>query len=490
MERFVLVWDCGSTNLRVVALDEKGEILARLSEPNDTVSQSDAQPSWKVWDIEDIWQKLSRLTSAVLEEIGTDGLVALTITSWGADGTVVARDGSLLYPLISWQCPRTEPYIEKIKSIIPPEELFIRTGYQLISFNTIFKLMWLKDYVPELLDEGKFLMTPGILSMKLTGVMSIDPTMAGTSMVMSLKGRDWEEEILCKVGISPSVFPHWVEPGEVIGSVTEQAYEATGIPVGTPVVAGGHDTQFAIYGSGARSDEAILSSGTWEIVLVRVNNFEPEAGVAGTGIIIEQDAVRGYLDPQFLMMGSAVLEWTREHLYRSSTYERMIAEAEDARTDSLFFIPTFVPTAGPASPFGTPGSIVGLELSTTPAQLYRAGLEGLSFQLRHALEVFRDAVGFEPAGVRVVGGGSKNPLWNRLRAEITNLPISITEHKEATVLGASLFAFVGAGVYSSIDQAQSAIDVGVSTIEPSQPAKYEDAYCRYLKLVRALGASR
>jgi len=487
MRSIAIVWDCGSTNLRVVAVDEKGGILAQHSQPNGTVPQPGGDPAWRVWDVDQIWKKLCRSTAAVLGKVKKSRIAALTITTWGADGTAVDPSGKLRYPLISWQCPRTLPYIEKIKAKLSPAEIFVRTGYQLISFNTLFKLMWLKDHAPEALEGSVWMMTAGILSHRLTGEFSIDPTGAGTSMAMALKTRDWDPKMLEVAGIDRAIFPRWVEPGSAIGTITPSAAAQTGLPGGIPVVATGHDTQFAIYGSGARPDEAILSSGTWEIVIIRVASYEPKRVVSRSGLIFEQDAVKGYLDPQFLMMGSAALEWVRANLYRSASYEKMISEAERADASGLRFIPTFVPTAGPASPYGTPGSIVGIGLGTTPAQVYRAALEGLCFQLRHALEVFREAAGFTAKGIRLVGGGSKNPLWVKLRADITGLPVTITEHKEATVLGAALFAFVGAGVYPSVRDAQRAVDVGASTTEPSGTDEYAERYDNYRRLVRSLG---
>ena len=110
-------------------------------------------------------------------------------------------------------------------------------------------------------------------------------------------------------GMDSSFFPRWVEPGETIGTVTAKASEQTGLPRGTPVITGGHDTQFALFGSGAGVDEAVLSSGTWEILLVRTGVFEPDDIGYKNGLIFEFDCIPGMWNPQLLMMGSGALEW-------------------------------------------------------------------------------------------------------------------------------------------------------------------------------------
>ena len=124
---------------------------------------------------------------------------------------------------------------------------------------------------------------------------------------------------------------------------------------------------------------------------------------------------------------------------------------------------------------------------TSRGEVYRAALEGLSFQLRNALEVVKSSTGFNPRGIRVVGGGSKNGLWNRIRADVTGLPVTITSQKEITALGAALFAFIGIGAFSSIEQAEKNINFNEEIIEPSElKAVYEDKYREFMRIPEAL----
>ena len=118
---------------------------------------------------------------------------------------------------------------------------------------------------------------------------------------------------------------------------------------------------------------------------------------------------------------------------------------------------------------------------------YRAALEGLSFQLRYALEVLERATGFRTRSVRVVGGGSKNPLWNQIRADVLGLPVSTLLQGEATTLGAAVFAFVGAGVFSSVEEAGEVMLRPGPVYEPSGDRDaYEELYQRYREMPRAL----
>ncbi|MFO8008233.1 MAG: FGGY family carbohydrate kinase [Candidatus Brocadiia bacterium] len=495
MTECVLVADCGSTNIAVSAVDAEGNLLAAAERPNSPVPQDGGEEGWLVWDMEGLWEAVTGCCREVVGQVGAAGVRAFTATTWGADGAPVTDDGELTYPPIAWQCPRTRTVARRLAREVGPRRLFGITGYQVIAFNTLFKLRWLQQNAPDAIDRAeKWLMMPGLLSLRLTGELTLDVTSASTMMMLDLERRDWSPELLEAAGVEASFLPKLVQPGTVIGGLTAQAAEATGLPEGLPVVASGHDTQFAPIGSGARPQEAVLSTGTWEIAMLRT-----EAPVTGEfacreGILTELDAVPGLYDPQLLMMGSGVLEWVRECFYGDAgdgpdAYRTMIAEAQRVPPGAggVMVNPSFVPETGPSARHGTAGTILGLELTTGRAQVYRAALEGLCFQLREALRILSQATQFEPERLRVVGGGSRNELWNQLRADVCRLPVVVTERKEATSVGAAVSAWVGIGRYASFEEGEAALPDDARVIEPSEQAdRYDGLYARYRMIAPAL----
>lgn len=490
-----IVIDCGSTNITVLAVDPTGKIIAGASRPNEALPQPSSPQGWMIWDLEALFGRISACCQELMPKLTKAEVKAVTVDTWGADGAPVRADGSLTYPVICWQDSRTEGLADSMGDRIPTWDLFQETGYQVIPFNSLLRLIWLRENAPQALEDADcFMMTPGLLSYLLCGERSMDPTAGGTMMAMDLGARDWSPRMLGLAGLDASFFPRWTEPGAVIGKVHAAGAAATGLPVGTPVIAAGHDTQFAAVGCGARPGEAVLSSGTWEILMLRHDRFSPTRFGFEEGLLYECDAEPGLWNPQLLMMGSGVLEWLRDGFFsdlkgRGDAYDVMIAEARKfaAGSDGVTLLPSFVASTGPTKKHGTKGSLLGLEITTERGQVYRAALEGLSFQLRHALEILCEATGFQAQGVRVVGGGSKNVLWNQIRADVTGLPITITEQKEATVLGAAMFALVGAGVFESVSQAQDAMSVGEVLVEPgADAAAYADLYAQYRTVPPAL----
>jgi L-fuculokinase len=469
-------------------VDARGSIAASASRPNEAVPQPGGEPAWRVWDLEAIWEKLCDASREVMAALDSTRVRGVLVTTWGADGAPCRPDGGLAYPVISWQCPRTEPQVTPVQQRMAPREIYSITGYPVIAFNTLLRWLWLREHAPAALEPpNRWLMVAGLLNHRLTGEATVDSTGASTTMAMDLGRRAWSERMLSLAGLDTSYFPRWVEPGERVGTVSPAAAEQCGIPARCPVFAGGHDTQFAVIGSGAAAGEAVVSSGTWEILIVPTDQFRPTDKGLETGLVIEADARPGLWDPQCLMMGSGVLEWVRATFYPelpagAATYAAMIADAEAAGVGAsgVTLIPSFVSGTGPTRRFDTQGTLLGLSLAAERGQIYRAALEGLAFQLRDGLRVLSEATGFEPRALRVVGGGARNELWNRLRADVTGLPVIVTGQQEATVAGAAIFGFAGSGVYRDVAEAQQAFESGRRVFEPSADGqRYEALYDRY-----------
>jgi L-fuculokinase len=462
-----IVFDCGATNVRVIAIDSKGTIVASESYQNNS-SPDPFYPSYRIWDVNRIWQQMCQASGKVTATIPGSRIAGVTVTTFGVDGTLFDKGGKMLYPVISWQCERTRPIMENIGKYIPVGDLYGECGVLPFNFNTINKLIWFAERKPDLVDKSyRFLFMPSIFSFFLSGEMINDATMAGTSMVSSLSTRDVSDNILGKIGFPSDRFGKIAEPGTIIGKITKVASADTGIPAGTPVVATGHDTQFAIFGSGAGKNQPVLSSGTWEILMVRSESFKSGKEQLDMSITTELDSQKGLYDIGNQWIASGILEWARKNLYsdiKEGVYEAMISGAEKVPPGSngVRIVPNFYEELK-----GKPGGqILGLTMESTRNEIYRAMLEALSERLNEGKDALEKAGGFKTESILCVGGGSKNRLWNKLRANYTGVPVKVIDQKETTVLGASLFVQYACGNALSPEEARSGIDYKTEIIEP------------------------
>jgi len=465
----VIVFDCGATNVRVIATDSAGNIVASESFINNT-RPDPFDPSFRIWDIREIWEKMYRASSRVMQHIDKKRIAGATVTTFGVDGTFFSKEGEMLYPVISWQCERTKDIMAGIDKYIPLPDLYRENGVLPFSFNTINKLIWFAEKRPDIPEKSyRFLFMPSIFSFFLTGEMVNDTTMAGTSMLTSLRRREFSADIFARIGIDISLMGIPAEPGTITGRVTNEAAALTSLPAGTPVVATGHDTQFAIFGSGAEKNQPVLSSGTWEILMVRSEECKTGEEQLRLGITTELDPEPGLYNIGNQWIASGIIEWARKNLYgdiSGDVYERMISGAESVPPGSrgVSVVPGFYEATA-----GKPGGMIrGLSLESTRDDIFRAILEALSGKLVEGKRALEDAGGFIAKSIICVGGGSKNRLWNKLRANYTGVPVKIINQKETTVLGASLFVQAACGNFSSPEEARSAIDYQTEIIEPDK----------------------
>lgn len=470
-----LIFDCGATNLRTVAIDAEGKLLAVHHLPNNT-QMGEESADYHIWDIDEIWQKLMTCAKQTLDQLSVEqraDIVGISVTTFGVDGTIFGKDGEPLYPIISWKCPRTLPVMENIAKLIDVQKLYQRNGVGHYSFNTLFKLLWLKQNKPELFAQAEsFLFISSILTYQLTGVQSTDRTMAGTSMMTNIAQDDWDEEVLALLGLQKSHFPAMKSAGEKIGTLKADLASELGLSVGIPVISAGHDTQFAIFGSGADYHQPVLSSGTWEILMARTEQAKPEWQQAQNGLTIEFDSQAGYFNPGVQWVSSGVMEWIGRTFFSdvvnsNAYYSTMISEGEQvpAGSNGVQLQGRFDGTTHQT------GSIVGLSMHKTRGEVYRAGLEYIAFRLKAGLALLEQVGQFKARRLICVGGGSKNRLWNQIRADVLNIPIDVVDFSETTVLGAAMFTFTGTGVFDSVQAAQNAMRPAIKRIEPSENVK-------------------
>ena len=463
----VLVLDCGATNVRAICISAEGRILAARSVPN-AASPDPGFPTGMIWDHERIWRDFSNCARGVVAEVGAERIGALTVTTFGVDGTLVDKDGAPLYPVISWRCQRTASIPTAVEALLP--DLYQRCGLSPFPFNTIYKLVWLKRHRPDLFDHAHaWLFISNLFLHRMTGVMATDITMAGTSMLMDARTRRFSPDTCGVLGLDAALFPPLVEPGTILGPLLGEAAADLALPPGIPVVSAGHDTQFSIFGSGAREDEPVLSSGTWDILMLRSRRLQPTEKLRALGVTFELDAEPGLLDPGAMWIGSGLVEWLRRfafgELVGEAAYAAMIAEgsAYEPGSGGLRFSGDILENKG---------LLTGLGLATSRGQMARAVFEYLALKNREALEVLEHEGGFRAVALLCVGGGSKNRLWNQIRADVLNRPLLVAHQTETTVLGAACFALPATGAFRDAGEVRVAANIKHTVLEPGPDAHF------------------
>lgn len=454
----VIVLDCGATNIRAIAISPNGKVVAKATTPNASLAAVE-HPDWQTWSLDAIMAGFSQCARRLMAELSSCRVRGLAVTTFGVDGALVDDHGQLLYPIISWKCPRTAAIMADIGRTISARELQDISGVGQFSFNTLYKLIWLKQNHPALVAKAHaWLFISSLINQRLTGAFTTDRTMAGTSQLLDIQRERFSERILTAAGIDETLFPPIVDAGDAVGTLLPAPAEALGLPAGLPVIAAGHDTQFALFGSGAELNQPVLSSGTWEILMVRARQADTALLSGINGATCELDSAKGLVNPGLQWLASGVLEWVRQLCYSdvpdNEVYGDMVREAQAVPPGAEGVTMSGSLLSAASAPGLTPASWRGLSLAARRGHIYRAALEGLALTLRDNLALLERIGRFSVSELTLVGGGGRNVLWNQIKADLLGLPIKVINETETTVLGASMFIWSGIGYFPSPEHAR------------------------------------
>jgi xylulokinase len=497
--------DLGSTSLKCVIYDIAGNVVSSATRPTERFNPNPEHPEWTVWQPEQIWGGTAQAMKEAVSRLDDPRKIkAVAVTGMGMDGCPIDKNGTWLYPFISWHDPRTEAQLKWWEDRIGAEQSFHIGGNTLWRFNTALRLLWMAEHEPGILARTeKWLLIEDFLNFMLCGCMATDYTMASCTLLFDQSKRDWSEDILSQTGIDRRLLCDAHPSGTVLGSVTAKAAETCGLPVGTPVVLGGHDYLCSALPVGAFKPGVVLDvTGTWEIVLATIPEPVLTPEVQRLGVTVETHVAKDTYAVWGGAVASDMLEWYRkeygfESQYRADKeggvdwdYLMEAACKSPAGARGVMFLPHMSAAGCPVVDAHALGAFVGLSSFVQNGDMLRAIVEGLDYQVLDIVSALKTGLGIRPDRLVVVGGATRNAFWMQNKADITGLPIDVPEVEEATPLGAAILAGIGVGIYRDEEDAFEQVYRPGKTYfpDPQLASGYAEWYQIYKQLYPALKA--
>ncbi len=480
--------DVSTTATKAVVVDEEGAVrgIGTADYPFAT-----PRPLWSEQDPALWWAAAQSAIPAALAAAGTapSAVAAIGLTGQMHGAVLLDRSGAVLRPAILWNDQRTGAECDWIRSVVGRERLIAITGNDALTGFTAPKLVWVAHHEPEVWGRiGRLLLPKDYLRYRLTGEPAVDKADGAGTLLFDLQARTWSPEIVAALGLDPAWLPPTFEGPEITGQVTEAAAEATGLRPGIPVVAGGGDQAANAVGVGAvRPGTMALSLGTSGVVFAPTDRplVEPEGRVHAFCHAVPE---RWHL-MAVMLSAAGSLRWFRDALAPGIDFADLVEAAAEvpAGCEGLSFLPYLT---GERTPHADPlarGAFVGLTVRHDRRHLTRAVLEGVAFGLRDGLELMTAAGIAPPLQIRASGGGSASPLWRQILADVLGAEIATVNTTEGAAYGAALLAAVGAGWFSTVDEAAAAFVRAVPAAAPGpEAAHYAEAYARFRTLYPAL----
>ena len=474
--------DVGTTTVKALIFDTSGRTVAHASAPTPTHYP---RPAWAYYRPEELWQTTAGVLRQAVDRVEDAGRIAsVAVASIGETGIPLDAGGRPTYDAIAWFDRRTEPQVEWLEHTVGRDRLFALTGLSLQPIFGLCKILWLKERQPEAFARTvSWLNTADYIAYRLSGVPATDHSLASRTLAFDLHRREWAEDLLREVGISPSLFAPPVPSGTPLGPVLPDAARQTGLPETVRVAVGGHDHICGALAVGVTEPGAMLNSlGTAEAICMPMASplSDPEIGRQGYTVCAHVVPDRTYILGGLYTSGASI-EWLREILGNDADYETLIAEATRVPPGSLgaCFLPHLRLAGPPQDDPASRGAFVGLSTDVKRPALFRAVLEGLAYESRHTTEGILTHPGVEPLReICAIGGGIRNRLWMQIKATVLNRTIVQAEVAEATALGAAILGGLAAGVFSDIPSALSELRYPRTPIQPlsDQVDVYEACY--------------
>jgi xylulokinase len=489
----VIGLDIGTTGCKAIVFGQSWRILGRGMREYPILTP---QPQWAEQDAELVWSLAIDSLAEAVSRCKSDPPRAMALSVQGEAVIPVDRRGRPLRHAILGMDTRTTDENKWLAETIDADVLFNRTGMPMHTMNTVTKLLWLKRHqrgVWEAADQ--FLLYEDYFLRRLTGKASISHCLASRTQMYDLQRACWAEGILerCEIEVerlselSPS-------DGGVVGALDRAVAARLGIEGEVLVASGGHDQACAALGSGViEPGLAMVSTGTAEVVEVAMSSPVLGESLRRGNISIYRHVVPGlYLAMTLNHSGGLLLRWFRDTLCRdklidaqqtgSDAYDLMLADTRPGPTD-LMVLPHFSGSGTPWLDTTSRGVFLGMTFGTTQADLAKAILEGLTFELRINLDLLKKA-GIAIEELHAVGGGARSALWLQLKADICGIPLRVPRVTEAACLGAAILASQGTANYENLPSAVHEA-VGIDrTITPNagKSEVYESRYEHYLEL--------
>ncbi len=479
---YILAHDLGTSANKASLFDESGALLATHSEG---YAVHYPQPGWAEQDPQDWWQAISRATRAILVRTGVSSRDVAAVTFSGQMMGVVSLDDSLrpLRPAIIWADQRAVEEAAYIAERCSADEVYRRTGHRISPAYTAAKMLWLKRHQPDLYAQTRYLvMAKDYVVAQLTGQVVTDYSDASGSNLFDLQSHEWCEDLVELVGLDVARLPRPVPASTVVGEVTRVAAEATGLAAGTPVVIGGGDGACATVGAGSVSEgEAycVIGTSAW----IAFTSSQPLLDPNQRTFTFAHLLPGRYIPMGTMQSAGGARAWLTRAL--GEIDDEAIAQVEPG-CRGLLFLPYLI---GERSPWWNPkarAAFVGLTMNHGPAEMYRAVLEGVAFNLRLILDALSS---HQPIrALRLIGGGARSAIWPRILADVLGRPLEMLEMTaEATSWGAAVAGGVGVGLYADWRIAKDhARVIAVIEPDPQRAGEYAERCQVFVRTYQAL----
>lgn len=474
--KYLIGIDCGTSATKTILMDENGMILTQASKSYPLYEPDNG---WAEQNPQDWANAALETLAAVVKEAGVpkEDIAGIGISGQMHGLVMLDEDGQVIRRSIIWCDQRSHLQVEEMEKLMPFEKWLEITANPPIAAWTAAKYLWVRDHEPDLLKKCRHILLPkDYIRYVLTGIYATEVSDASGMQMLDVKNRCWSKEVLDALGIDETMLGKVYESQEITGYLLPEIAKQCGLTERVAVVGGSADNAGAAIGTGVVMDgDAFTSIGTSALVYTHVDEYKP---IPEGGLHLCCSSVPG----AWFTMGGPQAASLSQEWFKNNFCQRMIDEAEEQNrniydlilektsvlkpgSEHLIYLPFLM---GERTPHMNPkarGAFVGLNVIHREEHLLRAIMEGITYSLADCNDILRE-LGIRVEHMRVCGGGSKNPLWRQIMADLYECEIVSLEQEEGPAYGVAILAGVGTGVFRDVREASKRLVKTGKTMQP------------------------
>ena len=412
-------------------------------------------------------------------------VAALAVSGQMHSSVFLAQDGSVVRNAILWNDTRTTKQVKDIIDLAQGEARLLEMVYnRSLEGFTLPKILWLKENEPKNFNRvNKIVMPKDYINYKLTGRIVTDVSDAAGTILLDVAKKQWSQELLSKTGLGAALLPEVLDSVEIVGEVLPSVADELGLCSKTLVIAGGADNSCAAIGNGVvKSGQTIVSIGTSGTIVTMLDSLPKN--INGDVHLFNYSYPDKFYAMGCMLSAGESLNWLRNIVETKDFDEfNVLTEQSKPGCGGVIFLPYLF---GERCPYPNPqakGMFFGLSHTTSKADIVRAVMEGVGYNIRAMSELVAE---FTPiTEIFITGGGAKSRVWGQIIADILKKPLNVLNIEEGPAFGAALIAGVGAGIFSGFDEAKSVFLKTQRFIEPAKHSAYDDGFVLFKRLYEA-----
>ncbi|MCE4956026.1 xylulokinase [Macrococcoides caseolyticum] len=474
---YVLGIDLGTSSLKGILMNKQGDVVAESSSeyPLDTpkVGYSEQHPDYWILACEKVLTELSLKVSDFGEQ-----LEAISFSGQMHSLVALGEDNRPVYPAILWNDVRTSEECQFIAKQLGTK-LYDITKNRVLEGFTLPKIIWLQRHEPEVWEKVRKIMMPkDYLGYWFTGNFYTEYSDAAGTLLLDIDQKAWSKEMLDQFHIDADILPELHESFGFVGQVREDIKMRFHLHNDVSVYAGGADNACAALGAGLTSETGLVSIGTSGVF----SAIEPEAkNYEGQLHFFNHVIPDQYYSMGVTLAAGNSLHWFKNTFAKGLDFATLLNEVYTVQpgSDGLIFTPYIVGERSPHYDSQIRGSFLGIDTHHELKHFSRAVMEGITFSLKDSGEIYESLNKGNIKRLISVGGGSKNPDWMQIQADVFNKDIIRLEVEQGPGLGACMIAAIGHGWFDSAADAIAAWVVYKSAVfspVKENVEKYQQVY--------------